>query len=148
MIREATIDDIPDLIRMGIVMCQESPTFSRYKPDYKRQYAMFLDFITDDDGLVLIAEDATAMFVGHVDQMLWFEDVVASEELLFVMPEQRKTARGVRMVEMFEAWAREKGANEVHVGIMVKHHVAETTRFYERLGYEYRGTLFEKRLEG
>jgi len=143
-VREATADDIPALIQMGLSMREESPRFRRFTPDFKQQEAVLLALIQSPEGLVLIGDGA--MFVGHINTPLWYSDRVACEELLFVMPEKRGGPAAFRMIRWFERWAKGRGAVEVNTGITVAHHVDETSRLYRKMGYADAGVTFRKEL--
>ena len=143
-IRRADLGDVGGLVAMGVALCEESPVFSRYKPDYMKQYRVFAHMVLSDAYLVLVADDMTAMLVAHVEQLLWFQDRVVCDDMVFVKKEFRGTSRAVRLMRELLRWSSEQGVKEVRVGISTGIDVGSSIGFYEKLGFQTSGALLRK----
>jgi len=64
---------------------------------------------------------------------------------LVVDPAHRGGGVGAMLVSAAEAWARERGAESLHLTTAL--HREGAHRFYERVGYERTGTRFYRRLD-
>lgn len=143
-IRPARLEDIPHLITLGCEMCKESPVFSKYTPDFGRQGKVFKHMIESEESLVLIASDLSAMFVGHINQLLWHKETIAVEDVLFVSECFRKSRRAKLLVDGFVEWAKGKCVFEIRVGISTMVDVDRTIKFYNKYGFETFCTLMRK----
>lgn len=143
-VRRAELDDIGNLVELLKVMGDESPVYSKFKPDYARQYRVFMRMILSPETIVLITEDKTGMFIGHIEDALWFDGTYAWEDILFVLPEFRKSSRAVTLMKAFEEWAKENKTVEMRLGLTTEVEVESTFDFFERLGYTPSGAFFRK----
>jgi GNAT superfamily N-acetyltransferase len=64
--------------------------------------------------------------------------------VLVVDPDERGRGTGAALVDAAEAWAREHGAETIHVTTAL--HREGAHRFYPRIGYERTGSRFWKKL--
>ena len=142
--RRATLEDIGTLIGLGKEMIEESPVYNQMTPDYQKQYRVFLGFILNPEALVLILEDGSGFFVGHVEDTLWFTETYAWEDLLFVQKDKRRSNRGVVLMKGFEDWAKEKQTAEIRIGFTTEVDVTNTITLFEQLGYSTCGAFFRK----
>lgn len=143
-VRLATLADIDQLIELGRQMSQESPRFSRlgYVPGKVRQVLEFL--IEHPDGLVLAGEidgRVLGVLVATCSEHFFSHDRVASELVVFVAPQARGGQLVVRMVKAFEAWAKDRGAREITMGISTEVNAERTAALYERLGFPVTGYM-------
>jgi len=128
------IDDMPPLIPpIGI--------------EYARQ--RFAAMRTDDAEQLLLVGEVDGEVVGHVEARMRRDEaagfVGTYVEELAVAPEWRGRGVGtVLMAAVFE-WARGKGA--LSVALDHFHTNEGAHRLYERLGFQVRGVIMERRLQ-
>jgi GNAT superfamily N-acetyltransferase len=144
VIRDATEADIPRLVEMGVRFLTETVYAARGVPVNMGALARTMALlILGDRGTVFVAE-RDGRVVGGIG-MLWFENPLsgepsASELFWYIEPEHRGI--GVRLLKRGEQWARDMGAEKLHM-------IAPTpavSQLYERLGYAYLETTYQKAL--
>lgn len=86
--------------------------------------------------------EAIACMGAMLCPQLTSQAVLASELLLYVMPEHRGSRAAYMMVKAFEAWA---GPLELRAGSALGVDDTKAINFYERLGYEQIGVGVMKR---
>jgi GNAT superfamily N-acetyltransferase len=143
-VRRADLGDVGGLVELGRLMCEESPVFSKYTPDWKKQYKTFGEMVLHPGYLVLVADDMSAMLIAHASEMLWFTDKIVVEDLFFVKREFRGTSRAVKLLMELTAWAKEQGAVEIQIGISTEVNVERTIGFYEKMGFRVSGAMMKK----
>jgi GNAT superfamily N-acetyltransferase len=94
--------------------------------------------VDDRDGEIV------GFFLGMLSPMWWGSDFMASDLILYVAPDKRGAASGVRLVKAFEEWARRQGVKEVRLGVSTEIAPERTAALYERLGFRQIGTIHKK----
>jgi GNAT superfamily N-acetyltransferase len=144
VIRVAEEGDIARLVEMGVRFATETVYRDRAFPVNEGAMARTAALlILGERGTVFVA-DVDGRVVGMIGLLLFENplsgDISVSELFWYVEPEHR--GHGVRLLKRAEAWAREVGAEKVHM-------IAPTpdvSRMYERLGYAYLETTYQKAL--
>lgn len=139
--------DIPAVLLFGADLWCEAPAY-RHLPFSGRRLA---DVLTGAIALqaALVAEDAVGLVgivIGYTTHHLCSEAVLAGEVTLYVTPRARGTWAAVRLVHALEAWARERDAEHLTLGISTGIHPSRTVRLYRRLGFAFSGFTLVKRL--
>jgi GNAT superfamily N-acetyltransferase len=100
------------------------------------------------EGLVLLAyEDGAA--VGFANGWVSrnpsiFEEEYARLDGMYVAPDARSRGIGRALLAAFEAWARERGVNEVRLGVVASNHLGR--RFWDAAGFEPASIAMKKLL--
>lgn len=55
---------------------------------------------------------------------------------LYVLPEYRGSRAALKLVKSLETWAKQTGADDLHLGQTTAVDIDKTRQFYERLGYK------------
>jgi GNAT superfamily N-acetyltransferase len=136
-IRKAVHGDIDDVFALAQNLA------TSFQPDRARFKAAFEYSMTQDDAVLLVAEDAAAL-VGY---LLGFEDFtffaggrVARVEEVFVRETARKQGHGRRLMAEFEQWSKSRGS------VMVTLATRRAGPFYKAIGYSASATYFRKML--
>lgn len=154
-VRDATLADIPEMIRLGRAMHAESPRYSALAFSSDKIEALLNSMLkctltTDPVGGAFVAvkaEKIIGILLGYVGTTFFSDDKVASDYVFFIVPEQRRKGRAaVALVNAFEAWAAAQGAVQIAPGVSSMIDAESSARFYGRLGYEQSGYLFLKRI--
>lgn len=123
MIREATIDDIPDLIVLFEHLHAASGTgpFDKYKAGETA-----LRLIDDEDGIVLRSERGVLM--GRAG-MAWYSTqwLVAEEACCWA-----EDGKWLALLKAFKAWAQEIGADEVRINSTLSPKSGRIARAFKR----------------
>lgn len=143
MVRPATFDDIPAMVRLGRQMHGES----RFRPisfsDAK--LAATLAGLLTNRMCVLVAEragDIVGVFLGVVTEYYFSEEKLAIDLALFVEPTARGGFTGAALVRAFIGWAKGNRIQHVELGVSTGVMVDETAALFEKLGFKRQGMLF------
>jgi GNAT superfamily N-acetyltransferase len=145
MIRRATLDDLPALMRLGADMHAESPRFSRWRLNEGKLARLFERMLGDQDAFLWVAEHEgrvagllAAMIFDHwcVDQRM------AMDFGLFMEPARRGGLHAARLVKEYKAWAAEAGAH-CEMGATTGVAPEATDRFLRCMGLRPCGALYE-----
>lgn len=118
-------------------MANESPRYSALSFSVDKATHL-IKTLTDQGGLfVAIKNDEVIGFIaGVVVEHFLSHDTFACDIGVFVLPEHRGGTSFLRLVKTFEQWAKERGAQEIQLGVSTGVHPEQTVRMYERLGYK------------
>ncbi|MNO20209.1 hypothetical protein D3C76_99580 [compost metagenome] len=148
MIRPATHDDIPRLVELGALLHGTSSySNSSFNP---QKVATLLGNLIDGQGVVFAAVvngQVVGAFAGGVSEQWFSDDLLAYEYSIFIEPSKRHGVIALKLVLAFQAWAKAKGAKEIHMGITTGISVEGTSRLYRRLGFTYVGPLFKMEVD-
>lgn len=145
MIRKATIEDIPAIVRMGERLHNES-SFSpiSYCGERVAQAASALI----SHGFAVMAETDGTVIGGMMGDVLtpWYStERMGIDYTLYIEPEHRNGILAIRMVRMFEEWCKSMGAVQIRPGVSTGHMSAG--KLYRALGYQQVGECFVKNVE-
>jgi GNAT superfamily N-acetyltransferase len=114
-----------------------------FEPDYSAFQQSFGRLISEDSGLLLIADErgaACGYLLGFIHDALFANGPVAWVEEVMVDERQRRTGIGTELVSEFESWSRERGAKLIALA------TRRASAFYEALGFEESAAYFRKLL--
>lgn len=141
--------DIGPILRLGLIMHQESPVYGQFEPN--PEYAENLcKHLIDTDQFGNLAYDdnqLVGLMLGHTSYIPWTKELAAFEIILYVLPSHRDGIIGVRLIRSFENWALDKHINYVIMGISIEINSAMVSQMYERLGYHNYSSTFRKYLQ-
>lgn len=146
MIRAATPADIPTMLQLGEAMHAES-RYARHPWNTAKVEALIAGLIESPDGLALVAERDGALiggFLGSVDEHYFTNARQACDFALFVSPDRRGALTGKQLLAAYVAWARERGADMIQLGITTGVKTEATTMLAEACGFERVGALLEQ----
>jgi GNAT superfamily N-acetyltransferase len=141
-IRHATLADIPPMVEMGLHFLRQSP-YKTKLAENGEQMAKLGERLISHVGGILVAEGH-----GNILGMLGYvihEHFISGEKMVgevfwWVEPEQR--GAGLKLLDELERVAKDAGAVKLHM-------IAPDERLgklYERFGYEFLETTFQKTL--
>ena len=135
-IRPAQASDARQILVLAALMTQESPRYCKHEFSLDKAICFF-DTLLEHGGLFVAISDEQIIgfFAGFVMEHFLSNQTFASDAGVYVLPEHRGGSAFVRLVKAFEAWARERGASEIHLGTSTGVQPEKTVRMYERLGY-------------
>lgn len=148
MIRAATHDDVPSLVRLGRLL-HDTSSYADLGYDDEKVARQCLALI-DGAGAIFVSqlEGEVVGFIGGAVTEHWFStEKVAFDYSFFVHPEFRHGVTAVRLMQAFERWARAQGAVQMRMGVTTALNVAGTSRLYKAMGFVDAGVLFSKELD-
>lgn len=146
-IREATAEDVPDLVEMGLRF-RAHVYRDTLAENRERLEALALEMVSTPDRVVFVAEeDRTQRLCGMLGIVVFGHPMSgerqATEVFWWVEPEYRGV--GIRLLRVGERWAQMRGA--VTMQMVAPSESAGVGRLYERLGYREIERAFQRRFE-
>jgi GNAT superfamily N-acetyltransferase len=147
-IRQAVAADVPALMVLGKAMHAESPRFSHLRFNAAKAEALLVRLLPGGGALVAERDGIIVGMMAGYTVPLWFsDDVIASDFVLYLIPEERRKGRAAFMlVRAFENWAIAQGAVDIAPSTTTGVDPEGTARFYEKLGYGRTGISLFKRV--
>lgn len=146
-IRPAVLADLDQLEELGKRMHAESPRFSRLTYNAGKVYSMLTTALHDPRYFLHVAEqdngELAGGFAGIAMPHWCSDDEVACDLALFVEPGRRGGMAAVRLIKAFVAWAENRSAKQINLGISTGVHTEETAQLYRAIGLKQFGYLFE-----
>lgn len=141
-IRQATEQDIPPMVNMGLHFLKGSPYAAHLEENPEQMADLGRKLLVGDNGM-LVAERHGVM-VGMLGYCIYTHlisgEKTAGEVFWWVEPEHR--GDGLRLLARFEAIARAAGAKKLQM-IAPNEQVATV---YERLGFGFMESAYQKAL--
>jgi len=146
MIREMLLSDIDGIVDVvGRRMFAES-AFRDLDYDESKSRLYLSRIICGDRSFGCVAEvdgEVVGFFTGYVSEYFFGRDLIATEELWYVVPGHRSSALGLGLLGAFEDWARGMGVREVCVGLSTGNDPARVGGILERRGYRQMGGVYK-----
>lgn len=147
-VRPAHAADITTFVEFGQRLITESPTYAQRGFNPVKAAAHFLHLINGGGAIFVIEVDGQIAggFAGGIAEDWQSDCKVAFDFVLYVQPRYRKTGIADVLIETFEIWARECGANRIQCGTNTGINSDSTVRLYERMGFAVVGQFLEKEI--
>lgn len=85
------------------------------------------------------ANKLTGYLIGSIDSYFFCDHTVAISAFFFVEPTERGGFAALKLILAFRAWAKNRQASEMYIGIAGGVLVERTGRFLQRLGMRFTG---------
>lgn len=145
MLRRATPEDIPEIVRMAHAMVADS-TYAPLGVDEGRMAAFLGPLISH--GFVVVAEKDGATVGAMLGDVMvpWYgRNRMGVEHVVYLEPQHRHGLTAARMVGAWVDWCRRQGAVQCRAGVTAGN--ASLERLYLAMGFERSGGSFVKNLE-
>lgn len=149
MIREANELDIPRLAIMARAYSVEAKKHGSFP--YDEQFAITnvaISMLSDKNCIKLSVVDGKVVgFIwGVLAELPWSRTPIVFDNILYVEPEHRGSAIGLKLIKSYEKWAKESGAKVVSLSIASGITEQRTLALFNKLGYELIGYQCRKEL--
>ena len=137
-----TISD--DMLYLGKMAHAES-SFSRLEFSGDKLLSVAASNAKDPDRVIFMAYSGDApvgVFVGNIASYYFGPDLVAVDTIWYVIPEQRGTYVGIKLLELFENWAKSKGAADIRIGQSSTINPEVFEGLLEKRGYKFIGANY------
>ena len=145
-------EDFEPLLLFCELMHQESPAYRDQVVDRDKLLKLGEAIVMSPDrycGLVALQEGKLqGMMAGYLTEPYFGPGVIASDLALFVASNARGGRAAIALIERFEAWAVEHGAESVQLGITTGVNQERTGELYQRLGFAPFGLVYRKSTRG
>ena len=149
MIRLATIEDMPEMIRIGRNFSGFVPHGDGIIPD-DEQLERSLTTLFNLGGVVFLAEKGGEVIGGLVAILspVWYnmDRFYATELGWWVEKEHRTGTTALRLVKVFEKWAKDSGAEYATMCNMIHANEKQIGVVYEKKGYIMVEQTFMKKI--
>lgn len=140
MIREATIDDVPELMRMTKNFYDNShfPEFANYNKD--TMIHLLIQMISDEGAMMLVAEGDEGL-VGTLAILIYpyyfNHEVFTAQELWWWVDEEvRGSSIGVKLLKESEKLLQEIGVSHFTMMSITSSSADKVNNMYEKMGYK------------
>ena len=147
-IRNARIEDIPDMLALGSMLWHES-RYRRLGMDEIKVSSLLHAGIGKPGGIIIVGVEDGVVLGGMIGEVVehWFGFTRFARDLaLFVHPDYRRGSLALRLLKAFEQAAKDKGAEELLVANHIGREAHHLDTLYERHGMTRIGGLFFKPL--
>jgi GNAT superfamily N-acetyltransferase len=147
--RVATEKDALDVVFLTKRFVRESGNMSTLGFDQGKVFDLFLDIVEREDFLVLVKEheeEIVGMFVAFVVPCFFSEKVQAVELAWYTDKEHRGPRDNLKVIKMYEEWAKERGAVMVNLINLDQLNGEKVGRFYNKNGYKIVENTFVKEI--
>jgi GNAT superfamily N-acetyltransferase len=145
-VRPIRADDEDAFVELGRANVLETLPHLSYEEDVVRfyfNYALEQDsvniFVTQNSEGIL-----TGFLVANLDPYLFRRGFVATQEIVYVLPEYRNTRSGLMLLKNYVTWAKARGVDESFVGVANGIDAERKLKFFERQGFERVGYFLRK----
>jgi GNAT superfamily N-acetyltransferase len=147
-VRQATIEDVTQLVKLGRLMHAEAPALNHASYDEDKVRAAIT--LAVQGGGVFVHEtdgEIDGGFAGMIVERWFSTDRYATDLALFVRQDRRGGFIACRVLDAFIAWCARQGvaARDVVIGVSTGVRAWDTGRLYERLGFECIGGIYRLR---
>lgn len=146
VIRDATQDDLGELLQLGRAMWAEAPEFNAMPWSNEKARSTLRFLIGNPRGFLRVVEQdggiAGAMAAAAAEH--WACDALVAFDLaLYVPPTRRGGLIAASLVRAYAQWCRDLGVARGAAGVSTGVHTERTERFYLALGARRTGGNFD-----
>ena len=142
-IREATEEDVFDILILAKEFSKEAPKSHKWNKDKTEQFILSAMQNTNMTILVIDADgEIEGALVGLISELYMSHTVQATELAWFVSKDYRGKPASIRLVKTFEKWAKDKGAMQIGMGDISG--ISNLEKLYTRLGYKIAESVYLK----
>ena len=140
MLRNMTVEDIPEVTELAAVMYRESENYRAMSFSPERVREMALMVIQNGFAMVAVQDGKIiGLMAGSLVQPAFSKDLMACDFLLYVLPEYRGGMAAVKLVAAYVQWARKGGAKIISVGVTAGIDNDSAIAFYRAMGFHESG---------
>ena len=136
------------MVRLGGIM-HRIGSFKKVKYSEDKVFKTIRASIDSDRMVFFVAEDEdgyAGMMGGYIVEYPISYEKHAVDFLMFIKEEKRGGDTAIKLLNLFEDWAKSKGVKEIRLGSSHGVDTEKVKRFYEWQKYETIGHLFRKEL--
>jgi len=134
-------EDIPEVTELAAVMFHEGKTYRSlsFSPERVREMASMI--IRTGFAMVAVKEGGhiIGLMAGSLVQPAFSLDLMASDFLLYVLPQHRGGTAAFSLVRNYVDWARRGGAKIISVGVTAGINNDAAIAFYRAMGFRESG---------
>ena len=147
-VRPATLKDMPSLLAMARQFILEAPNYSGRELD-ENALEENLTAVIQGQGAIFVTEHKDALTGGIVCLTTkdWFNNqIIAFEQVFYVVPEYRSTQSALLLIDSFVGWSKHMNAKRVQCGTTTGISTDGCVRLYRHFGFTEYGILMDLEL--
>lgn len=147
-VRPATLKDMPSLLAMARQFILEAPNYSGRELNENALEAN-LTAVIQGQGAIFVTEHKDALTGGIVCLTTkdWFNNqIIAFEQVFYVVPEYRSTQSALLLIDSFVGWSKHMNAKRVQCGTTTGISTNGCVRLYRHFGFTEYGILMDLEL--
>lgn len=147
-VRPATLKDMPSLLAMARQFILEAPNYSGRELDENALEAN-LTAVIQGQGAIFVTEHKDVLTGGIVCLTTkdWFNNqIIAFEQVFYVVPEYRSTQSALLLIDSFVSWSKHMNAKRVQCGTTTGISTDGCVRLYRHFGFTEYGILMDLEL--
>lgn len=147
-VRPATLKDMPSLLAMARQFILEAPNYSGRELNENALEAN-LTAVIQGQGAIFVTEHKDALTGGIVCLTTkdWFNNqIIAFEQVFYVVPEYRSTQSALLLIDSFVGWSKHMNAKRVQCGTTTGISTDGCVRLYRHFGFTEYGILMDLEL--
>ena len=148
IVRKIKEEDVSSMVNLGETM-HRIGSFKKVKYSKDKVFKTIRSSIDSDRMIFFIAEDEdgyAGMMGGFVVEYPISYEKYDSDFLMFIKEEKRGGDTALKLLNLFEDWAKSKGVKEIRLGSSHGVDTEKVKKFYEWQKYETIGHIFRKEL--
>jgi|TARA_B110000977_G_scaffold44963_1_gene61171 RimJ/RimL family protein N-acetyltransferase len=144
-IREATQDDVFDILILAKEFSKEAPKSHKWNKDKTEQFLFSALQNTNMTILVIDADgEIEGALVGLISELYMSYTAQATELAWFISKEHRGKPSSLKLIKSFERWAKDNGVNQIGMGDIEG--ISNLSKLYNRLGYYRAESVYLKEI--
>ncbi|MDM1736661.1 GNAT family N-acetyltransferase [Acinetobacter towneri] len=147
-VRPATLKDMPSLLAMARQFILEAPNYSGRELD-ENALEENLTAVIQGQGAIFVTEHKDVLTGGIVCLTTkdWFNNqIIAFEQVFYVVPEYRSTQSALLLIDSFVSWSKHMNAKRVQCGTTTGISTDGCVRLYRHFGFTEYGILMDLEL--
>ena len=147
-VRPATLKDMPSLLAMARQFILEAPNYSGRELNENALEAN-LTAVIQGQGAIFVTEHKDVLTGGIVCLTTkdWFNNqIIAFEQVFYVVPEYRSTQSALLLIDSFVSWSKHMNAGRVQCGTTTGINTDGCVRLYKHFGFNEYGILLDLEL--
>lgn len=150
IIKPFTKDMLDNLGPLAAWFFLNSPTYSVVTVNESRIVSTLARWIDSPDYFKMAAFDEEGMilggFIGHKYRLWFADDLCATDDIHFLLPQARGKGVMTELVKKFEEWAMENGCSRVFFANSFGNDISSAKSLYERVGAKHVGFVYVKEI--
>ncbi|TCB62215.1 GNAT family N-acetyltransferase [Acinetobacter terrae] len=148
-LRVATLPDVPAMVALGGEFIKEAPNY-KSRPYLAENAAKHFTSLIKGGGVIFLIEHDSQIVGGFVGRIGgdWFNNTkIAFDDVLYVIPEFRKSRAAYMLIQAFIRWAQLMGADRIQCGTTTGVESDACIRLYKHFGFTEYGTVLDLELK-
>ena len=144
-LRQATLDDIPDILQVGELAHAEAQHYQNISFSIPKTALHLVQRINDGFAVVIEFDGkVVGAMTAYTNEHYFSHDMMTMADVIYVLPEYRGKGVLKLFADAYNAWGEEVGADFQKLGVSSGIDTERTAAAMMRLGYEVTGIVLRR----